>query len=269
MNEKNNLLGKKFGKWLVIKRAAPSSTKRGVNWLCRCECGSELVRRGTQLRYAEKKGVNQSCQSCGATYGNTKHGFSRTPEYKAWIGLIDRCTNPSNQAYKHYGDRGIGVCERWIKFDNFFEDMGERPSKKHSLDRIDNSMGYSMENCRWATSKTQNRNKRGNHLITFDGQTKSVTEWAEEIGINRHVLYARINTHAWDIKDALSIPAGKACNWLGTEHKDVKKYFFNGESKSLSRWSKDLGINKATIFSRIKRGWTIDRTLSTIYAPNE
>lgn len=264
MGIKINLAGQKFGKWSVVKKSpSPTGYEHQQFWLCRCECGTEAIRKGSQLRYAEKKGVNQSCQSCGAIAGGTTHGLSKTPEYKAWFGMIDRCNNPSNKAYKNYGERGIQVCSRWKLFKNFLSDMGARPSIKHSLDRINNAKGYSKNNCRWATSKTQNRNRRGNHLIAFNGKTQSISAWAEETGIDRSVLYMRINSQGWSIDDALTITAGSACNWRGTPHKDAKQYSYKGKTQGLSEWATELNISRSTLSNRLSRGWDIERVFGS------
>lgn len=128
-----------------------------------------------------------------------KHGHikqtHRSKEYVAWGHMIQRCHNEKNDAYKHYGGRGIIVCEQWRGtggFERFFADVGEAPSKEHSLDRIDNNKGYYPENVRWATSREQGLNKRNNHLITIDGETKFITEWARQYGISCGTLYSRI-----------------------------------------------------------------------------
>lgn len=128
--------------------------------------------------------------------------MSETPEYWAWRELRARCRHPGHQAYRYYGGRGITVCPEWEDFTVFLHDMGQRPSSGHSIDRIDNDGPYSPANCRWATNTEQNRNKRGLRLLTVDGRTMSVTEWAEETGIARHNLYYRLDK-GWPIKDVL------------------------------------------------------------------
>ena len=131
-----------------------------------------------------------------------------TPEYGAWRGMIFRCVHPSAECYADYGGRGISVCQRWLdSFDAFVDDMGPRPSSKHSLDRIDNESGYSPENCRWATMRVQTRNRRSNHWITIEGVTRVITDWAEAVGINRETVYTRIR-RGWPPEAAILTPAG-------------------------------------------------------------
>lgn len=140
-------------------------------WVCLCECGETKDIRADVLRAGKQK-------SCGCQLGAPTHRMSRVPIYWLWQNMIRRCTDPKNHAYKDYGGRGISVCDRWRSFDNFFADMGEKPAGA-SLDRIDNNLGYSPENCRWATWKTQHRNRRTNKYIEIDGVTRTLAEWCE------------------------------------------------------------------------------------------
>jgi hypothetical protein len=105
-------------------------------------------------------------------------------EHDAWRGMLARCRNPRHPSYKNYGGRGITACERWNSFENFLDDMGKRPSPKHSLDRIDNNGNYEPGNCRWATRREQANNTRMNRFVTFDGRTMTLAQWARETGIH-------------------------------------------------------------------------------------
>jgi hypothetical protein len=112
--------------------------------------------------------------------------------------MIQRCLNPRAQQYRNYGARGIRVCERWLEnFENFIQDMGEKPSPQHSLDRIDNHGDYTPENCRWATRKVQARNKRNNHLITAGQETMPISAWAERTGLRKNTIKERLR-RGWD-----------------------------------------------------------------------
>ncbi len=122
--------------------------------------------------------------------GNTIHG-SRSPEYRTWSGMLQRCKNKKYTKYHLYGGRGITVCERWHKFDNFLVDMGPRPEGL-TLDRIDNNGNYEPGNCRWATKKQQARNMRPNIVLTVNGETKLLVEWAEQKGICFNTMRERI-----------------------------------------------------------------------------
>ena len=138
--------------------------------------------------------------------GVVKHGHNRvgkvTPEYRAWGHMVGRCTTESDAAFKNYGGRGIKVCDRWLDFVNFLADMGERPPGK-TIDRIDNNGDYCKENCKWSTPQEQSRNRRSNHLLTFQGKTMNITEWSEEIGINHRTIRSRIN-YGFSIERVLS-----------------------------------------------------------------
>lgn len=136
-----------------------------------------------------------------------RHGGRFTPEYNAWCNMKARCHNVNHHKYANYGAKGIAVCERWLKsFPNFFADMGERPSKLHSVDRIDGHKGYSPENCRWATKREQAENRPDfNWMIEFNGETKSLTAWARDVGISRESLRDRFN-NGWTVEAALTTP---------------------------------------------------------------
>lgn len=133
------------------------------------------------------------------------HGQSNTKEYYAWQKLKERCLNTKAKNYKDYGGRGITVCDRWKdSFENFIEDMGLSPSKKHSIDRKNNELGYYKENCRWADSTTQNRNTRTNFYVTFNGKTKLLIEFCEELNISYNMVYKRIKERNWTVEEALT-----------------------------------------------------------------
>lgn len=121
------------------------------------------------------------------------HGMSGTPIYLVWIDMVRRCTKPNHHAFRLYGGRGITVCNRWLAFENFFADMGDRPSPEHSIDRKENDKGYSPNNCRWATSIEQSNNRSTNRFVTYEGKTQTVTEWAREKGFWKSTLRYRLN----------------------------------------------------------------------------
>lgn len=131
------------------------------------------------------------------------HGKSYHPIYNVWGGMIARCHNPRYHAYPRYGARGIAVCDRWRTFENFYADMGDAPAG-FTLDRIDNDKGYSPENCRWADRKTQSNNRGNNVRIEFNGESLTMSQWAERIGITRSNLRIRIKRLQWPIERALT-----------------------------------------------------------------
>jgi hypothetical protein len=205
-----NMIGSSFGRWTVIGTALPDK-HRNVQWLCECECGTRRDVRGRALK-------NGTSQSCGClkieTFidRNRKRYSSDTLEYGIWRSMVQRCHLPSTKAFKHYGALGITVCARWRNgtktsngFECFMDDMGARPSSKHSIDRINTNKGYFKNNCRWATKEQQANNCKSNRLVTFKWQTKTLTEWSRLLGLNYPALQYRLN-HGWTVKEAFTTP---------------------------------------------------------------
>lgn len=178
-------------------------------WLCRCSCGKVVSIAGANL-------LADRCRSCGCKksayigIGHTTHGRSKTPEHNIWCAMRQRCGNPSDNGYEYYGARGITVCERWRdSFENFYEDMGPRPSSGHSIDRINNDGNYEPSNCRWATRLVQAHNSRISTNITHNGETKCIAEWAQQAGISVKSMYTRLAS-GWSIEKAISTPIRKS-----------------------------------------------------------
>jgi len=179
------LIGRKFNMLTYI-----SFSHRGNNgrehWLFKCDCGNEKIIRKLKVKCGEVK-------SCGCIQGNVKHRMVKTGTYSSWSNLKTRCLNRNSNRYYRYGERGIEICDRWKEsFENFFEDMGERPTNNHSIDRIDNDKGYFKENCKWSSSFEQMNNKSTNKNITYEGRTQSVMNWSRELGINHKTIYDRL-----------------------------------------------------------------------------
>lgn len=187
---RNDLRGKRFGRLLVLDFDHKGGKQgRTYYYRCLCDCGKEVIKPSTYLLHSN---INPH-QSCGCWHkelyiaASTTHGHGNryNPTYKTWNEMKYRCENPNSDAYKHYGGRGIKVCARWRdSFENFLADMGERPSKYHSIDRIDVNGDYCPENCRWATTYVQCNNRRNNIYVTYNRKTKTLKQWCDDLGMN-------------------------------------------------------------------------------------
>ena len=207
MVKKISIAGERYGRLVAVRQNGfiQYPSRKSVLWECVCDCGSVVTKPLSSLR----SGYASSCGCLVKEGGNRRtHGMSKTTEYHSWASMVSRCRCNRNTDYHLYGGRGIAVCERWIdSFENFISDMGMKPSKKHSIDRIDNNAGYSKENCRWATPAMQSRNKRNNRIIEFNGERKVIADWASDLGINFASLLERMEK--WPLHRALTQPKRK------------------------------------------------------------
>lgn len=201
-----NIVGKKFGKLTVVVRYENSKNGQ-TRFFCKCDCGGSTIARGYSLR----KGTSLSCgcfQKEKNIFTHITHGMSLDPLYKIWHNMIQRCENKNHKNYRHYGGRGISVCQHWHTFEKWYGDMGARPSPRHSMERINNDGNYEPGNVYWATDKDQHNNTRRNHFIEFQDQRKTLAQWAEIKGIPYNTLTSRIYKN-WSIEDALTLPVRK------------------------------------------------------------
>jgi hypothetical protein len=219
-----NVIGQKFHWMTILDMVKP----HGHGWqaLCRCECGN--------TKWVLFKNLpNGHTRSCGClsslplksrpkwmvdTSASPRTG-SRS--YRCWQAIKQRCLNPNNASYRHYGGRGITICERWMNFDAFLEDMGDAPDGL-SLDRINNDGGYCPENCRWADKKTQSRNSRQSRKIAYAGKTLCVSEWAEVVGIRLTSLRNRL-ARGWTPERMFTQPLKKTKATIGSSRKEEIK----------------------------------------------
>jgi hypothetical protein len=175
-------------------------------WECICDCG----RTSYVDQYALRKGTITSCGCWRNEKSRARaitHGKSKTRLYTNWSAMVRRCSSPSSKSFQWYGARGITVCDRWREsFENFLADMGPPPSESHTLDRIDNDGNYEPSNCRWATAGEQNRNSRRTRLVTINGKTQCLKDWANEVGIHYVSLMTRLKK-GWSVEDAILTPA--------------------------------------------------------------
>lgn len=211
MPKKIDLTSQRFGRLIVIKELKERRNKQ-IYWLCKCDCGNECEIIGNSLKQGHTKSCG--CLQIELTAQRFRKYDSSTETLRHVLSSIkQRCLNPKNSDYYLYGGRGITICKEWLDSVNgvalFVHWSLENGYKKGlSIDRIDNSKGYSPDNCRWVDNHIQGRNKRTNHLITFNEETHCLAEWAEIKGIKYHTLKQRINKYKWSIEDALTIPTG-------------------------------------------------------------
>jgi hypothetical protein len=201
-----DLTGHRYGMLTVISFSGLSKGRRPEKlWDCRCDCGEHKTVRQNNLRSGHTKscGCHMRAQTSKA---NKKHGFARTPTYTCWRNMKSRCLNPRDAAYKNYGERGITVCDRWLKgFEYFLEDMGEKPGSEYSIERINTDGNYEPQNCKWATTFEQNRNYRKNVHIERDGRRQCLKDWASELRMKPCTLRARLKA-GWSIEEAFYLP---------------------------------------------------------------
>jgi hypothetical protein len=188
--------------------------------VCLCSCGSVKIVRVAAFRNGGAKSCGclqkekASKQATALGKSSTKHGKSRSREYTTYHSMVQRCCNPKARQYQDYGGRGIKVCDRWQEsngqgFINFLVDMNECPPGKISIDRTDNDGDYEPGNCKWADYTEQARNRRSCRLLTYNGRTQTVAEWADETGLKYSTIGKRIDRYGWSIEKTLTTPAKK------------------------------------------------------------
>ncbi len=197
--------GSFIGKIQVIKEVPTVDTERYFEF--KCHCGDIFTARLHNLRTG-------NTNSCGCVKKkmlidrNTTHGMTNTPEFNVWQNMCMRCHNVKATHYKYYGERGIKVCKRWRNsFENFFADMGKRPSPKHSIERVDVNGDYSPKNCIWIENYRQYLNRTDSRFFTFNGETKTISQWATFAKMNYDMVWYRLN-NGWSVQDAITLPAG-------------------------------------------------------------
>lgn len=207
-----DISGIRFGRLVAI---LPTRNQNGkFAWLCRCDCGKPTVVVSGNLR-------NGNTTSCGCFHmeqlvlQHTTHGRSRQVTYRKWATIIQRCTNPKVQNYARYGGRGIGMCDEWQQsFESFHHHVSSLPhfgEAGFTLDRIDNNGHYEPGNVRWATVIEQNRNQRKSIIVTHNGRTQHLMDWANELGIGYGTLRSRFR-YGWSVERAFETPiGGKVC----------------------------------------------------------
>jgi len=199
-----DLTGQVFGRLTVMSRAPANGLSKASRWNVLCTCGEPRVVYANSLR----SGATRSCGCLKLDVQRARlqsHGLSRTKSYRAWYAMWHRCTNPTNASYANYGGRGISVAPEWADVHRFIEDMGEHPGGNLSLERVDNNLGYSKSNCVWATAQEQTDNRSITRRLTLHGVTKTVKEWADEVGLKYTTLLRRVDDWGWSVEKALDV----------------------------------------------------------------
>ena len=195
--------GKLFNRLFVVKKI---DKKTGNKWLyeCRCSCGNVIFTDKYKLQYGHTK-------SCGClkldllSINKYVHGMTKTPEYKAWIEMKQRCYNKDHKRFNYYGGRGIHVCDKWLdSFQSFYDDLGKRNTKKHSLDRIDVNGNYEPSNCRWATPTEQSANRRDTTKFLFNGELMALSHIAKLVGIPQTTMQRLVINKKMSIQEAIA-----------------------------------------------------------------
>lgn len=199
-----NLIGKKFGRLTVIKRVENTKNNK-TQWLCKCDCGNYIKVQSYLLTHNYTK-------SCGCIAieklkkRSITHGLSKSKIYAVYCTIKARCNNPNNNVYQYYGAKGVKLCSEWLNFENFYNWAINNGYKEGlSIDRINVNGDYEPSNCRWATKEEQSNNRSNNHLITYNNQIHTISEWSKITGLTKSAIQYRLSKK-WDIEKIFTTP---------------------------------------------------------------
>ena len=214
-----DLTGQRFGRLVCVKDVGRSKNRQAL-WLCMCDCGENTIVVSTNLT----SGHTKSCKCLQADIvkkRSTTHGFSRdengTPKrlYTAWLNMKSRCSNPANPAYKNYGGRGITICNKWSKYENFHKwAMSNGYKNNLTIERMNNNGNYEPDNCTWIPRTEQPKNTRATRFIDYFGKKKTIAEWGRILNMSRSLLYWRLKKYS--IEKALTTPIRRRQNAVET-----------------------------------------------------
>ena len=206
MSRPIDLTGQRYGRLVVVDRMG-SNEYGQAEWLCVCDCGNKVTVQGRSLKTGHTKSCGCLRRDLGQTL-NAKHNDSGSRLFSIWSTMKKRTTNKNYKDYAHYGGRGITVCSEWENSFLCFREWALQNGYAEALtiDRIDNNKGYSPDNCRWVSMKTQANNKSSNRCITYNGETRTRAEWGQLIGGNATLIRDRLDRLGWSVEKALTTP---------------------------------------------------------------
>lgn len=255
-------IGDKIGR-LTLNKFFKTTNPSVKYWECQCECG--LIKDVKEFNI--ERGFTQSCGCLAKETTSqvmTTHGFSKMPKgsmerktYTTWLAMLSRCkkTEYNKNANSTYYKNNIQVCERWRgSFSNFLEDMGLKPTRNHSIDRINNLGNYEPNNCRWALAKIQSNNRSSNLILEFHGRKMTLSEWADFLNRPTYLIQRRL-ADGWSIEKALTTKSGPSEKW-------PKVITFNGKSATFKELASKSGLTIPQIHKRLARGWSIEKCVS-------
>lgn len=275
--ERLDLVGQRFGKLVVIDFAGIkyyNGKAARTQWLCKCDCGRTKVVLGSSLKIGAVKSCG--CAKKEAAIARNKNKFKSDINaerlYQVWKGMKQRCYYKNGSPYKYYGERGICVCNEW-KNDYFaFKKWAlangydeNEPAKKCTIDRIDVNGNYCPENCRWVDWTIQSYNRRSNKIVEYKGESKTLLEWSNTVGIDADVLYSRIFNQKWDIHKAFTQPLTHVTEPMPERKESIYQLVeYNGEEYTIKELAVMYDISPKALCKRIKLyNWPIEKALKT------
>lgn len=257
-----DLIGRKFGRLTVVSCAGRDKYKH-ILWECRCCCGKTCFVTGDNLKCGNTRSCGCLSRELSAERAKKQktHGMTNSRLYGIYNNMKQRCCDKNNRSYKRYGGRGITVCDEWLSnnngFINFYNWAMENGYQDNlSIDRINNDGNYEPSNCRWVTMLEQANNRRDNRYITYNGETKNIAQWSEQLGVNHMTLRGRL-ARGWSVEKTLTTkPSPKNTH-------QYNSITYNGKTYKLTEWAKRVNIDYNVLRLRLQRGWSIENTLTT------